>query len=388
MPAVSLVNQIKSTFIKNFSSENYLVINSPGRINLIGEHTDYNHGLVLPGAIDKSIVFGIGKSNAGGIHVHSVHNESISIHSDKNQSEVNSNWGHYFESMVEEIRDRKLDLGGVNCVFGGDIPIGSGLSSSAALCCGFLFGLNALFKWNLSLFELAKIAQAAEHRIGANVGLMDQFAVMHGEKDKVIYLDCLDYSYKYFPLTLQDHVLVLINSNVKHEIATSAYNERRQSCERVLERLRKGNSQVRTLRDISIEDLKALNMDDTQDVKRVAFVLDENERVRQTTHALSKGDMSRVGELLFESHEGLCKEFMVSCPELDMLVDLARKEMAVTGARMMGGGFGGCTINLIHSQEADQVVSRIKQRYLEETQIMPESYEVSVKKGVHIMEQL
>ena len=382
-----LINQIKSAFKKSFFEDNPLLINAPGRINLIGEHTDYNHGFVLPGAIDKSIVFGMGMNSSKRIHIRSLENEQTTIDPGKEATSFHSNWGRYFQAMVEEIRLRKLNLEGVNCCFGGDIPIGSGLSSSAALCCGFLFGLNKMFDWDLPLLELAKIGQAAEHRTGARVGLMDQFAVLHGKKDKVIYLDCLDYSYQHFPLTLNEYSLILINSNVKHELADSAYNKRRESCERILAKLQQQDSGVKTLRDVTLQDLKSFenHTEDEEDIRRVAYVLRENERVKQTTEALSQQNLNRVGALLYESHEGLSKDYQVSCPELDLLVDLAKKEEVVLGARMMGGGFGGCTINLVLSSEADATVSRIKGKYEEMTMKKPESYLVSLEEGVNLL---
>lgn len=385
MAADSLVNQIKSTFIEKFSSGNFLLINAPGRINLIGEHTDYNHGFVLPGAIDKSIVFGMGRNDSNLIQIHSIKKEEFTIDIENPQFSSGPGWSKYFVAMVDEIRERKLSLGGVNCCFGGDIPIGSGMSSSAALCCGFLFGLNHLFAWNLPLLELAKIGQAAEHRVGANVGLMDQFASLFGRKDNVICLDCLDYSYQYFSLDLKGHNLILINSNVKHEIADSKYNDRRESCEFILAKLQRSNSEIRTLRDISISDLKILSKDHPQDIRPVAFVLEENRRVHETTEALVGNDLKKIGELLYQSHQGLSKEYEVSCPELDLLVELASKEESVLGARMMGGGFGGCTINLIHNKEVDLVVTRIKQKYMEETGIIAETYPVSLEDGVKLL---
>ena len=386
MPNPIIRAQIVSAYERRFSEKPLLLINAPGRINLIGEHTDYNHGFVLPGAIDKSIVFAMDKNSSKSISVQSIQNEQITIPLGKEESSIPFSWGQYFQAMVDEIRQRNLDLEGVDCCFGGDIPIGAGLSSSAALCCGFLFGLNKIFEWNLPLLELAKIGQAAEHRIGANVGLMDQFAVLHGKKHEVIFLDCLDYHHQYFPLDLKEHSLVLINSHVKHELVDSAYNERRESCERMLRRLQQLDTGVKTLRDITPDDLRSFEKAFNEDVKKVRYVLHENQRVRQTAEALLQQDLNRVGELLYESHEGLSREYQVSCPELDLLVELTRKEEGVLGSRMMGGGFGGCTINLIDNNEMDRVVSGIKQNYLEQIRIEPDSYLVSLENGVDVLE--
>jgi len=385
MPGGSIKNQVHQGFQAAFPGSNPLLIIAPGRINLIGEHTDYNHGFVLPGAIDKCIVFGIEIQQAQVIDIHSLTGEHISISLEHDPISPKESWSRYFRAIVDEIRDQSLPIRGINCFFGGDIPIGSGLSSSAALCCGFLAGLNKLLDWDLSDLELAKIAQAAEHRIGAMVGLMDQFAVLFGKKDHVILLDCLDYNYKYFPLDLKKYSLVLINSNVKHEIAGSAYNDRRASCEEVLTRLREKNPEIETLRDASMEQVESSGSN-KEDIRRVKFVFQENQRVQETTRALSKGNLPEVGQLLYASHQGLSKEYQVSCPELDWLVELTRRETGVLGARMMGGGFGGCSINLIKSSESDTIVSRILERYNKEMDITPESYPVWVEQGIHFIE--
>ena len=232
---------------------------------------------------------------------------------------------------------------------------------------------------------IARMAQASEHRLGANVGLMDQFVVMHGKKNNAILLDCLDYNYKYFPLNLKDYLLVLINTNVKHKLVESAYNDRRASCERALSILQQNDENIKTLRDVTLEVLLLSKEIADEDLRRVTYVLAENERVLKTVQALADNDLAQVGELMYESHEGLSNEYEVSCPELDLLVDLTRKESAILGARMMGGGFGGCTINLVKTTEAESVVSKLMNEYQKQTQIQAESYVVSIEDGVSII---
>jgi len=361
-----------------------VIISAPGRINLIGEHTDYNHGFVLPAAIDKRMIIALGKaSNTQKVKIKSIDfDEEVEIDLADLDSQ-RKGWEGYIQAILSEVVSRNLKLEGFNAVFTSDIPLGAGMSSSAALCCGFLSALNKEFDWSLGNIEIAKMAQASEHRLGANVGLMDQFAVMYGKRDNAIFLDCRDYSHQYFPLDLKGYSLVLINTNVKHELVDSAYNDRRASCERTLAELQKKNANIKTLRDVTLQILEDNSSDiSSEDLQRVRFVINENERVQKTTKALAKGLLQEVGKLLYQSHDGLSKEYQVSCKELDLLVDLTKNEKGVLGARMMGGGFGGCTINLIKSSEADKIVSGIKEKYQEQTKIQPESYLVSVENGL------
>ena len=377
------VNQVVSAYNK-YNEGNPVIISAPGRINLIGEHTDYNHGFVLPAAIDKQMLIALGKNK----DEFEVKFKSLDFDDDLDLDlsalpDKLSGWQGYVLAIIQELRARDLNLQGFNCVFSSDIPIGAGMSSSAAVCCGIITALNTVFDWHLPKFEIAKIAQASEHRLGANVGLMDQFAVMYGKKNNVILLDCLDYQHQYFPLDLKDYSLILLNTNVKHELVDSAYNDRRASCENTLAFLQKKGPAIKTLRDVTQEDLDMVDGIDDKDLQRVRYVLNENERVIKMTQALEKHDFVLVGELMYQSHEGLSKEYEVSCPELDLLVDLTRKENAILGARMMGGGFGGCTINLVKTAEAENIISRIMNKYKEQTQIQADTYLVSIEGGVN-----
>ncbi len=366
-----------------------ITVHAPGRINLIGEHLDYNHGLVLPAAIDSRLYFALSKNEKQPqeVIIYSADYDQLSSFSlaDGAQQEI-AGWLRYLEAIALVLKEKGYSLKGYQCAFGGDIPIGAGLSSSAALTCGLIRGLSELFQWNLPKEEIALIAQAAEHRVGILCGLMDQYAVLFGQKGKVIQLDCRDLKVAYFPCELGNHCLLLFNTKVEHSLAATAYNDRRASCERILQQIQEkhANEKIETLRDVQPSMLKNNSALDALDVQRVQFVLAENERVVQTTKALQAGKLKEVGQLLYQSHEGLSKGYEVSCEELDILVDLARKEKDILGARMMGGGFGGCTINLVKTAVAKKVQAKILAAYREKTGIQGEAYVVNIGDGVGV----
>ncbi len=360
-----------------------LLFRAPGRINLIGEHTDYNHGLVLPAAIDRSLFFALGPNpTANEVQMHSANFDQAASFELSNLTVQPSGWLRYIQAVCYELMARDYPVQGFRCVFGGNIPIGSGLSSSAALTCGLISGLARLHAWEIARTEVALIAQAAEHRVGILCGLMDQYAVLFGQEDQVIQLDCRDLKVDYFPFELGGHCLLLLNSKVEHELASTAYNDRRASCERVLQFLQDQNPAIETLRDVTISMLDGMGDHLAADIARVRFVLAENERVRQTTQALQGGDLVQVGQLLYASHEGLSKVYEVSCPELDLLVDLSRSKTGIRGARMMGGGFGGCTINLTRKSEVTALSQDILAEYEKRTGIKGEAYVVHPAGGI------
>jgi galactokinase len=293
-------------------------------------------------------------------------------------------WDSYVQAVLREMMERGHAVQGIQCVFGGDIPIGAGLSSSAALCCGLAYGVSVLQNLNIDKREIALIGQAAEHRIGLNCGLMDQYAVLFGQADHLLCLDCRSLEFQLLPLRLEGYSLVLLNSKVKHQLAAgSGYNQRRRSCENVVATLRLYNPALKSLRDVPPNLLKANEtLLDPLDCKRAKYVLGENERVMQMTGALQNNDLQSIGDLLYQSHEGLRREYEVTVPEIDLLIDLAQKEENILGARMVGGGFGGCTLNLIKTVEKEVVLQRISEAYFTETGIRPEAIEVMTGRGV------
>jgi galactokinase len=377
-----MINEIELKYKNKFGGIPHL-IKSPGRINLIGEHTDYNNGFVMPAAIDKAMYFAIGKAEGKhGIQVQSVNYDEVIV-MDETKSNSLPSWGRYLQAILEILKEKGFEIAGINCVFGGDIPIGAGLSSSAALCCGFTFGLGKLLELPISKQEIALIAQEAEHRIGLNCGLMDQYAVLFGKKDHVICLDCKNLEFDYFPIQLEDHSLVLIDSKIEHQLEGSPYNDRRLSCEQVVNTIAVKYPEVKSLRDVGIEKLEAFSDQiDPIDFQRAKYVIEENERVLQMKLALSKGKLKVAGEILFRGHQGLSETFDVSLPEIDILVDLARQEQTILGARMMGGGFGGCTINLMKNENKEVVLDRIQSQYFKITGNKPACYNVLICDGL------
>ncbi len=372
-------------FQTNFPDAPPLLVRAPGRINLIGEHTDYNLGWVMPGSIDKCLWLALGVNsdpeNCRAIALDL--NETARFPIGETAADDHS-WTAYLKAIVLELQERDYPVRGFCGVFGGDIPVGAGLSSSAALCCGLVSGLAELFQFKIERREIALIAQAAEHRIGLNCGLMDQYAVLFGKKEQLLLLDCKTLDFQYVPLQTGDYALVLLNSGVKHALAAgSGYNERRLSCEKVVAQINLQYPEVQSLRDVDRRMLAAARAAlNPTDYRRAAYVLAENERVLRTVEALRAQDLVALGQLLYQAHEGLRTEYEVTVPELDLLVDLARQEPGILGARMVGGGFGGCTLNLVKTSEKASILERIADHYFKKTGILPERIEVRVDDGV------
>lgn len=370
-------DKIIRKFESRFNGEPELYASS-GRINLIGEHTDYNGGFVFPGAIDKIIMAAISPNGTDKVNVFSIDiDEESTFGLDENDLPPQP-WARYIFGICREIIKRGGVVKGFDAVFAGDIPLGAGLSSSAALESCFAFALNDLFNDNsIDRFELARIGQATEHNYcGVNCGIMDQFASVMGQKGKLIRLDCRSLEFEYFPFAPEDYELVLIDSCVKHELADSPYNKRRQSCERVAKRLG-----LETLRDADMEMLLSIISDITaEDYLRAKFVIEEKERVLAVCDALGRGDYETVGRKMYETHRGLSKDYAVSCEELDFLNDIAR-ECGVTGSRIMGGGFGGCTINLVKKELSDNFIKDASDRFEEKYGHRPKVYPVIISDG-------
>jgi galactokinase len=377
--------EIHSTFNSKFHSECQRFI-SPGRINLLGEHVDYNDGLVLPTAINKHILFAIAPNRSAQFNLVSVdNNESFSF--DVDNLKPGHHWSSYFMGVIAGLRQRNLNVPGFDCVFGGDIPTGAGLSSSAALCCGMCYALNHIFVLGLEKAEMATLSQKAEHEFaGVNCGIMDQYACLFSEAGQVLLLDCRTMTHKTVPLEMGNYEFVLVNSMVSHQLASTEYNARRQTCERGLEIIKKSFPEVNSLRDVRLHQLNEIRAQMDEDTyMKCRYVISEVDRVIMATKFLNKKDMSSFGALMFQTHEGLSKEYEVSCAETDFLVDAARKFPGVAGARMMGGGFGGCTINILPKDQIDTFKHTVKEQYRHSFRKEAAFYQVEPSEGVHLL---
>ncbi|ARN77251.1 galactokinase [Nonlabens spongiae] len=377
-----LIVTVQEKFLQEFDQKGLMVF-SPGRINLIGEHTDYNNGFVFPAAIDKGIALAIEKSEQPHSRILSLDMEDEMLMDMDNFAQGESlSWKSYIKGVVAEITKMGHTIPAFNCVFKGNIPVGAGLSSSAALENSLGFALNELYDLDLNKEQLIRISQRAEHNyVGVQCGIMDQFASMFGKKDHALFLDCKTLESLEVPIPLVDYEIVLVNSNVKHDLAESAYNDRFQSCQEICVKLGK-----ESLREATLVDLEQIKPQVAyQDYVKGLFVLQENERVLNFKSALENNDLDRVGELLYESHEGLSNLYEVSCEELDFLVDLAKQKPYVLGSRMMGGGFGGCTINIVRKSECDEFeyafAKAFKTKYHKDCSI----YKVALSEGTRVI---
>ena len=371
--------KIKELFSQKFGTKGVMYA-SAGRINLIGEHTDYNGGFVFPGAIDKYIAAMINVNGTDKVRAYSVDLDAYTEFGLNEADAPKEQWARYIFGVCRETIKRGFTVKGFDTVFAGNVPLGAGLSSSAALESCFAFALNDLFNDNkIEKFELALIGQSTEHNYcGVNCGIMDQFASVFGKKNCLMRLDCRSLEHEYFPFEAQGYKLVLVDSKVKHELVDSPYNKRRQSCERVAAKLG-----METLRDADMAMLDALKAEiSEEDYMRARFVIGEKQRVLDVCDALQKGDFETVGARMYATHEGLSKDYEVSCVELDFLNDVAR-ECGVTGSRIMGGGFGGCTINLVKDELYDNFIATAKVKFNEKYGHEPAIYPVVISDGAH-----
>jgi len=375
---------VKNTFTEIFGTEP-LVVRAPGRINIIGEHTDYNDGFVLPAAIDLAVYVFIQKSGSDQSKLISIDlDESYSFDINDSLAPVKQGWVNYFLGVIDQFQMAGHTLAGFNMMFTSDIPMGSGLSSSAALECGIGQALSDLFDLKVGKIDLAKMGQAAEHKFaGVKCGIMDQFASSMGKTNHVVKLDCRSLDYEYYPADFKEYDLVLFDSNVKHNLADSQYNIRRQQCEEGVKAIQAINSGVKSLRDATIEDLwKAQPNMDGVVYRRSKYIIEENLRVAEVCEALQAGDIKEVGRIMLETHDGLRDGYAVSCKELDTLIAIATSCDGHIGGRMMGGGFGGCTINLIQKDKVDQVIDQVTKAYKEALSIDTKVYRVAIGNGV------
>jgi galactokinase len=382
-----MTTKIRSLFREKFGTGGRLYA-SPGRVNLIGEHTDYNLGFVLPGAIDKAIYMEIKPNGGRRCRLFSAdYNEPFEF--EPGSPELpDRQWARYIFGVVGEIGKLGKTVEGFDCVFGGDVPLGAGLSSSAALESVTGFALNDLFGLGLSRGELARAGQMSEHNyVGVRCGIMDQFASLFGEKGKLIRLDCRSLEYKMIPFDPVGYKVLLLDTQVKHSLASSAYNERREQCEAGVAVVARHVPGVESLRDVTFEQLETYRSEMTPVVyRRCHYVLSENRRLLEACEALERDDYATFGQNMFGSHDGLSKEYEVSCPELDFLVDRFRGTDGVLGARMMGGGFGGCTINILREPVYGALVEDVAAAYHKKFGIAPRVIDVKIGDGARRLE--
>jgi galactokinase len=382
-----MIDSIKEKFNELFEGEP-VIVRSPGRVNLIGEHTDYNMGFVLPAAIDKAVYYAIKPRKDKQVNLFAFDlNEEWQFEADDVKKSEKS-WANYLIGVVDQINKSGREIMGFDCVFGGNIPIGAGLSSSAAIEAGLAYALNNLFDLGFDKIELVKLAQRAENQfVGVQCGIMDQYINIFGKKGNVLRIDCRSLDYEYFPFKFDDVSIVLFNTNVSHSLASSEYNQRRRECSSGVDIIKRQYPHVESLRDVTPAMLEE-NRDKLDGViyKRCKYVIEENQRLLNACEALNNNNLSEFGQYMYGSHQGLSKEYEVSCPELDYLVELVSGREGVYGARMMGGGFGGCTINLIKNNYVDSVWQFVKENYKKKFGIEAEVYVTSINNGTEIIE--
>lgn len=397
------VEEFKKAF-EDLYQASPLVVKSPGRINIIGEHTDYNEGFVMPAAIDKAIYIAVSKREDDEIHLFAKDYEQA--HTVKlNELQVSEKgWPNYILGVADQLLKRGYTLGGFNLYIDGDVPLGAGLSSSAAVECATAYALDQLFELSISKLDIALIAQKAEHVFaGVSCGIMDQFASVFGKKDHAILLDCRSMEYQYVPLQLAGYQLLLLNTNVKHSLADSAYNERRAQCEQGVAWVKQHYPAVNSLRDVTLDMLnECVQQKDADVYEKCRFVVSENLRLIKAAAYLKEGNLEALGQLMFETHHGLSENYKVSCKELDFLVNEVKDSSIVLGARMMGGGFGGCTLNIVktgahtvnpegetiktegnmvNTEGIDALISRITDSYFKEFGLKLDAYIVQTAAG-------
>jgi len=379
-----LIKQVKEEFIKTFKIDPLLIF-SPGRINIIGEHTDYNGGFVFPAAVDKGIAAAIQKSNTNISTAYAIDKAcKIEFELDNLKPSKEGNWENYVFGVIAEIQNKNKIIGNFNIAFKGNIPGGAGMSSSAALENSVVFGLNELFNLGFTKTEMILISQKAEHSyVGVKCGIMDQYASMFGIKNNALLLDCRTIEATPYKIDFKEHQLLLINTNVKHTLSDSAYNDRRSACESIAELLK-----VATLRDATEVDLeKIMDKVTPENYQKALYVIQEIDRTQKAAKAIEENDLKTLGALIYASHHGLQHQYKVSCNELDFLVDQAKKNKHVLGARMMGGGFGGCTINLIARSAVKAFSETVSKAYKNKFNKEYAVYFIELSDGTHLVKQ-
>ena len=381
-----MVERIVSTFKDRFGSDPF-VFRAPGRVNLIGEHTDYNNGFVMPAAINRYAYFAIKPNGLGLYRFHAADFRRDYTTPVYKIEPSNTHWANYLLGVIAQMVAEGKDIPGFDCVFGGDVPIGAGMSSSAAIESGLAFALNHIYGLGFTRMQLAQIAQRAEHEYaGVKCGIMDQFASLHGKQNHVLLLDCRSLEFEPFELNMDNHSIILVNTGVKHSLASSEYNKRRQECQAGVDILKKYNNSIQSLRDVTINDLNNHKREFSSKVwERCLYVVEENQRVVNAGKALTQKDFESFGKLMYQSHYGLRDMYEVSCPELDKLVELTEKLDYVVGSRMMGGGFGGCTINVVKNAHIDEFTKCVKENYKTPDGKIPQIITCVISNGAELL---
>ncbi|MCX2584080.1 galactokinase [Pedobacter sp. MR22-3] len=376
------IERLKNAFKEIYQTEPILV-KSPGRINIIGEHTDYNGGFVMPAAINKAIYVAVSKRDDEEIHLYSESYQASYTSSVSAIKKSDLSWANYVLGVADQLVNRGYKIGGFNLYLDGNVPLGAGLSSSAALECATAFALDHMNELGISQMDLALISQKAEHVFaGVNCGIMDQFASVFGKQNHAVLLDCRSMEYEYIPLALEGHKLVLLNTNVKHSLSDSAYNQRRAQCEQGVAWISAHHPEVSSLRDADLKMLDTfVKPNDAEVYQKCKYVVEEIGRIQKAAEALKQGNLVALGKLMLETHEGLSQEYEVSCKELDFLVNYVKDLDHVLGARMMGGGFGGCTINIVKNEEIDALISEVSALYEKEFGLSLDAYVVETADG-------
>ncbi|MCM4169116.1 Galactokinase [Arenibacter antarcticus] len=377
------------SFLENFLPE--LIVESPGRINLIGEHTDYNFGYVLPTAIEKRVTFRFRKNNSlNQCHIYSLgYTIGFDLRLDRiSKSEVE--WENYILGVLNELLKRTDKLRGFDCIIESKLPIGSGLSSSAALECGLAFGLNKLFDLGLSKMDIIRLSQLAEHTfVGTQCGIMDQFASVMSQKGHVLLLDCKSLEHTQIPISIAPYKMIMLNTKVSHNLASSEYNTRKIECEEGVQIVQQKFPEVMSLRDATRSMLEQCGAEMSQTIyNRCSFIISENDRVLSAAKALQDNNLKLFGELLYQAHTGISELYEVSCPESDFLVDFSKEYDTVLGARQVGGGFGGCVLNIVHKDAVDQYIKEATKAYKDAFGISLEAFEVRPSSGTYISHEI
>ena len=378
-----------SKIFQDMFKEEALIVRSPGRVNIIGEHTDYNNGFVLPAAIDKAIYIAVSKRADDEIHLYAVDFDESFTCTLSTVIPNGQHWPNYVLGIVDQLQKKEFKISGFNAVIDGDVPVGAGLSSSAAVECATAFALNETFNLQLQKMEMVQMAQMAEHLFaGVKVGIMDMFASMFGKAEHAIKLDCKSLQYEYVPLHLNSIKIVLLNTNVKHSLSSTEYNVRRQQCEQGVAWIKEYHPEVNSLRDANMQMIQDHVLPKDKIIyKRCRYIVEEIQRLLNACEDLKKDDIKSLGNKMFETHEGLSKEYEVSCKELDFLVDAVKNNNAVLGARMMGGGFGGCTINLVKEESIDELIGSLTGLYQQEMNLPLTAYIAQIEDGTGIVKR-